>query len=163
MLAALLIVVGVILVLIIRRLFFYVPRPKFPPIGVDKDDPRMLEAYKTAKESIGDFIELYQVKPKDAQVKVPFLTSSGETEFLWAAVQRIDNGMVEVFLLTPPVTHSGKVDRNRTYKLDDLVDWAVVSNGKIKGGYTMRAMFAIAKERLGKLPEALQKEEQKYA
>ncbi|HMS70122.1 MAG TPA: DUF2314 domain-containing protein [Saprospiraceae bacterium] len=152
-----------ILIGIIWWLFFRIPRPEFPPLSVDENDPLMIEAIKTAKQHLPDFIFLFDNNKSNFQVKVPFKSSTGQIEFLWAKPLRIVETNIEVRLLTPPVTHDGKVNRVQTYALNDLIDWAVfLENGKIKGGYTMRVMFKIAKEKWGQLPDNLKAEELKY-
>jgi uncharacterized protein YegJ (DUF2314 family) len=152
-----------ILIGIIWWLFFRIPRPEFPPLAVDENDPLMIEAIKTAKLHLPDFISLFDKNKSNSQVKVPFKSSTGQIEFLWAEPLRIIETNIEVSLLTPPVTHVGKVNRFQIYALNDLLDWAVsLENGKIKGGYTMRVMFKIAKEKWGQLPDNLKAEELKY-
>lgn len=152
-----------ILIGIIWWLFFRIPRPEFPPLSVDENDSLMIEAIKTAKQHLPDFIFLFDNNKSNSQVKVPFKSSTGQIEFLWAEPLRIVETNIEVRLLTPPVTHDGKVNRVQTYALNDLIDWAVfLENGKIKGGYTMRVMFKIAKEKWGQLPDNLKAEELKY-
>lgn len=159
-----LIILGTIIAGLIWWFFFRVPRPEIPPLTVDENDPLMIEAIKTGKGTIGDFVKLYGQESKNAQVKIPFKTSSGETEFLWAEVKAINDTDVDVFLLTPPVTHTGQVDRNQTYKLDDIIDWAIfLDNGKVKGGHTMKVMFKIAREKWEHLPDKLLEEEKKYS
>jgi uncharacterized protein YegJ (DUF2314 family) len=159
-----LIILGTIAAGLIWWFYFRVPRPEIPPLTVDEDDPLMIEAIKTAKETIGDFVKLYGQDSKNAQVKIPFKTSSGETEFLWAEVKAINDSGVDVFLLTPPVTHTGQVDRNQTYRLDDIKDWAIfLDNGKVIGGHTMKVMFKIARDKWGQLPDKLLEEEKKYS
>ena len=143
--------------------YFRVPRPEIPPLTVDEDDPLMIEAIKTAKTTLDQFIELFKQYPANSQVKVPFKTSAGETEFLWAEAKAIKDNQVTVFLLTPPITHTGQVNRTQIYELNDVVDWVVFKeNGKAKGGYTMKVMFKIARDKWGDLPEKLLAEEKKY-
>jgi uncharacterized protein YegJ (DUF2314 family) len=153
----------VLVIGIIWWFFFRIPRPKFPPLSVNENDPLMIEAIKSAKENINDFVELFRQHPNRSNVKVPFMTSSGEIEFLWAQAKEIKNPEIIVFLMTPPVTHTGQLNRTQTYLLTDIVDWVVYqSDGKAKGGYTMRVMFKIAKEKWGQLPPQLLEEEKKY-
>ena len=152
-----------ILVIIIWWFFFRVSIPEIPPLTVDENDPLMIEAIKTAKEHINDFIKLFEENKGNSQVKVSFKTSTGRTEFLWAEVLQIKDLNIEVRLLTPPVTHNGQVNRIQTFQLNEVVDWAVFSeNGKVKGGHTMRVMFKIAKAKWGQLPDKLKAEELKY-
>lgn len=160
----LLLVLGGIFILgIFWHFYFRVPRPKFPPLNISNDDPIMAQAIKEAKDTIGDFLVLFKQYPNSARVKVPFTTSDGQTEFLWSNVKAVDGTNVSVFLMTPPVTHTGQVDRNQVYQLTDIVDWTISrEKDKIEGGYSMRAMFKIARDKWGALPDELLKEEKKY-
>lgn len=143
--------------------FFRIPHPKIPPLTIDENDPLMIEAIKAAKESINEFVVLFNKYPDSSQVKVPFQTSTGRTEFLWAKVKEINDLNLTVFLLTPPVTHNGQLDRNQSYNIENIIDWVVFQeNEKAKGGFTMRVMFKIAREKWGQLPENLLEEEKKY-
>jgi hypothetical protein len=48
---------------------------------------------------------------------------------------------VNVRLVTPPVTHTGPLERLHTKSLDELEDWQVtLPDGKVRGGFTMRVM-----------------------
>jgi uncharacterized protein YegJ (DUF2314 family) len=157
------IALAILVIVVIWWFFFRTPRPEISPLTVDKNEPLMIEAIQSAKESIDNFIDLFRQYPNDSQVKVPFITSSGKTEFLWAEAKGIKESEITVFLITPPVTHTEQVNRTQTYQLADIVDWVVFqNNGKAKGGYTMKVMFKIAKEKWGQLPPKLQEEEKKY-
>lgn len=143
--------------------FFRVDRPAIPPLVIDENDPLMQEAIRQAKSSIQELRQWYGQRPQHTNVKVPFKTSAGETEFLWGQVLELHGDAIKVRLLTPPVSHTGTLERLQTYSIGDLVDWVVVmSDGKMKDGYTMRVMFKKGREQWGDLPDELEKEEQKY-
>ena len=139
------------------------PQPVIPPLGVDPDDPLMQDAIKRAQESLDEFAALWSQYPQQCHAKVPFTTSSGEQEFLWGEVRDLTQRTIQLFLTTPPVTHTGKVDRNKHYLLAEVVDWTVVMpDGKIKGGFTMIAMFQLYRQEYGELPKELVGEESLY-
>ena len=70
---------------------------------------------------------------------------------------------MEVRYLTPPVTHTGRLERLHTHPVSDLVDWQVeLESGKYAGGYTMRVMFVRGREQWGSLPPEVEAEEKKY-
>ena len=143
--------------------FFRVARPAFPPLVIDENDPLMKEAVQQAKRSIPEFRELYRQRPQQANVKVPLKTSSGVTEFLWAEVLALEGDTLKVRLLTPPVSHTGQLERLQTYNVQDLVDWSVeMDDSRKQGGYTMRVMFKRGREQWGDLPDELKNEERKY-
>lgn len=159
----LLIIFGVIFIIVIYWFYFRIHRPEIPPLNIDENDPLMLKAINDSKSNIEEFKNLYSTNPNNAQVKIPFHSSTRQVEFLWGEVKKFENSRLDVFLLTPPVTHDGKLDRNQSYKLEDIIDWAFFMNdGKIKGGYTMKVMFEIARREWGELPDKLKLEEQKY-
>jgi uncharacterized protein YegJ (DUF2314 family) len=143
--------------------FFRSPRPRLMPLEIDPGDQLMQEAMKKARTTIEDFRRYLDSDHRSANVKVPFETSSGNTEFLWAEFLRFRGAQMEVRLTTPPVTHTGRVERLREYPVSDLVDWVVeLPDGRYAGGYTMRVMFVKGREQWGMLPEELLKEEKKY-
>ncbi len=157
------ILIGLLIFLCIWYFFFRTPRPKIMPLNIDKDDPTMLAAIQAAKNSLDEFKKLLAKHPKEGHAKVPFTTSSGETEFLWGAITGIQNDDLDIFLTTPPVTHEGKIDRNVKHNLNEIVDWTVtVPKEKIKGGFTMKAMFQIYEDQYGELPKTLLKEKSMY-
>jgi len=140
------------------------PRPEFPPLSTSPDDPLMVEARTKAKGSIQEFLGLASRFKEGALVKLRFVSNSNQVEYLWAELLEVlGPAQLGVRLLTPPVTHSGQLDR--LYRLDtaDLEDWQVRdSTGKIHGGFTQRAMFAIARRDGVKLPRKLLKHEEEY-
>lgn len=143
--------------------FFRPNRASQPPLDISDDDPDMKNAMAAAKSSIAEFISLYAKYPEGAMIKVPFVTSIGKKEYLAADVLEIKGTQINVRLATPPVTHTGEVDRLRTYEINELVDWIIVLPGdKREGGFTMKVMFQKARQQWGELPLELANEEAKY-
>jgi hypothetical protein len=138
-------------------------RPKYPPLEIANDDPEMRQAIQNARSTISRLRELHFESLHECQVKVPFRTSSGETENLMAEVLELGEQTAKVRYLSPPVTHVGKVDRLREHALDELVDWAVFrKDGLIEGGFTQRVMFSKARAQWGALPPELEKQASRY-
>lgn len=159
-----LIIVGVVVVLGFLWFRFSSPTPDFPPLAIDDDDPEMKEARAKAQATLPDFVALYRQHPEGAMVKWPFVTSAGKTEYLGAEVLGLDGDILKIRLVTPPVTHTGQLERLHAVPLKEIVDWVIVLPGdKRKGGYTMRVMFKVARKQWGDLPEQLKAEELKYA
>lgn len=156
-----LIVVGLILLW-----WWFVGRntPKYPPLDMKDDDPLMLEAIGKAKNSIGKFRELYKSGGfSDVQIKIPFLTNNDVTEHLWAEVLELNDDEVKVRYLTPPVTHTGKLERIHAHSIQEIEDWVVFAkSGDIFGGYSQRVMFVRGREQWGSLPPELEAQESKY-
>lgn len=139
-------------------------RPEFPPLQTRPDDPLMLEALEKARESLAEFMTLVRAAHQHALVKLRFESSGGLVEHLWAEVlEVIDDATLGVRLVTPPVTHSGSLDRLWRCTLDDVEDWQVRdAEGRIHGGFSQRAMFAIARRDGVTLPKELLASEFEY-
>ncbi|WP_285609090.1 DUF2314 domain-containing protein [Geothrix edaphica] len=143
--------------------FFRISRPDLPPLFMEPDDPLMSEAMQKAVASIPQFLDLVDQPNNGVRVKVPFISSSGEKEFLWAEMLGLENSQMSVRYLTPPITHTGRLERIHTHSISELVDWQVESpSGSYTGGFTMRVMFVRGREQWGHLPPQLEIEEQKY-
>jgi hypothetical protein len=163
-----LLITALVLVLAVAALFvwfrfFYVARPEMPPLSIAPDDPMMTDAMRRAADTIPQFRELQSRPNNGVRVKVPFVTSSGTKEFLWAEVLSLNGDQMEIRYLTPPVSHTGRLERVHHYTVTELVDWQVeLPSGKYVGGYTMRVMFVRGREQWGQLPPELEAEEMKY-
>ena len=152
------------LVLILLILRWRSPRPDFPPLPTAPDDPLLLEALSKAKASLDDFKRLLREPREHALVKVRFVSSSNEVEHLWAEVLELPGeNELGVRLVTPPVTHSGQLDRLWRCTFEDIEDWQVRdATGRVHGGFSQRAMFAIARRDGVKLPRELLEQEKEY-
>jgi hypothetical protein len=70
---------------------------------------------------------------------------------------------LRVRLVTPPVTHTGHLERVHVCKVAQIEDWqARDAQDAIRGGFTQRAMFAIARRDGVQLPRKLQEIERQY-
>jgi len=143
--------------------FFHIARPDFPPLVIEPDDKLMRDAMAKAKATTTRFRELATQSNRGIRVKVPFVSSSGTTEYLWAEVLSFRDTRMEVRYITPPVTHIGRLERLHTHQVGDLVDWQIeLPSGRYAGGYTMCVMFVRGREQWGALPSELEAEEKKY-
>lgn len=140
------------------------PRPEFPPLETSPDDPLLVEALAKAKSSLGQFLVLVRGPHQHALVKLRFVSSSNQVEHVWAeVVEVLGDDELGVRLATPPVSHKGQLDRLWRCKLDDIEDWqARDPEGRIHGGFSQRAMFAIARRDGVKLPKRLLQIEAEY-
>ncbi len=142
------------------------PRPKYMPLLTSPDDPLMKQAAEDAKASLDRFFELFEKYPKDALVKLYFESNTDQVEYLWAEALESPsskNGELKVRLVTPPVTHRGKLDRVYTCSPDDIQDWAIKDDqSNIYGGFTERAMFKIAERDKVALPKKLLERKMRY-
>lgn len=140
------------------------PRPDFQPLPTSPDDPLLLDALSKAKASLDDFKRLLGEPRQHALVKVRFVSSSNQVEHLWAEVlELVSETELGVRLVTPPVTHSGQLDRLWRCTFDDIEDWQIRdATGRVHGGFSQRAMFAIARRDGVKLPRELLDQEKEY-
>ena len=137
--------------------------PKYPPLAIDENDPAMRSAIEAARGSLDRFRVLFDSKAKESQVKIPFSANTGQIEHLWAEVLRFSEGSVIVRYLTPPVSHTGKLERVHEHPLADIEDWMVIDkHDRIHGGYTQRVMFEQARKQWGGLPPELEKQASRY-
>jgi uncharacterized protein YegJ (DUF2314 family) len=139
-------------------------RTAIRPLEIAPDDPLMIEAVAKARRTLGRLRELAPGHPGATHVKVRFETASGSTEYLWGELLELREADMDVFLVNLPLTHSEKVERHRTFPLDDLVDWQVeMADRHFEGGGTMRVLFTRAREQWGELPSEMEKLERRYS
>ena len=140
------------------------PKPDFAPLETKPDDPLLMKAMDDARMSLSDFRARLSEPRESALIKLRFVSSTEQVEHLWAeVVEVISQQDLGVRLVTPPVTHSGELDRLHRCTFEDIEDWQVRdSHGKLHGGFTQRAMFAIAKRDGIKLPKKLAELEREY-
>jgi uncharacterized protein YegJ (DUF2314 family) len=132
-------------------------------LDIAPDDPLMTEAMTEARRTLDVLRELAPRHPRTTHVKVRFETSAGTTEYLWAELVALREEDMDVFLVNLPVTHSQKLERVRTFPLDDLADWQVeLEDGRFVGGGTMRVLFIRAREQWGSLPQEMEELEGRY-
>jgi uncharacterized protein YegJ (DUF2314 family) len=159
----LLVVAGALVLWVLWWWFIGRNVPKFPPLAIADDDPAMVAATEKARKSLDRFRELFDAGVKESQVKVPFVTSSGEREHLWAEVLEFGDTSMTVRYLTPPVSHTGTLERVNEHAISDIEDWVVFTHkGEIHGGYTQRVMFERARELWGGLPRELERQASRY-
>jgi len=140
------------------------PRPEFPPLRTDPDDPLLLAAMERAAATRDAFRTHLAGLHESAVVKLRFVSSSAQVEHVWAeVVEVLGHDELGVRLVTPPVTHRGQLDRLHRCTFDDIEDWQVRGkDGRIHGGFTQRAMFAIARRDGVPLPPELARHEAEY-
>jgi len=124
----------------------------------------MIDASAKAKSTLNDFRALLLQPRQNAVVKLHFVSSTEQVEHLWAEVLEVlGENELGVRLATPPITHSGQLDRLYRCTFDDIEDWQVRdASGRVHGGFSQRAMFAIARREGVKLPKKLLAQEKEY-
>ncbi|RSZ60141.1 DUF2314 domain-containing protein [Massilia atriviolacea] len=140
------------------------PVPDYPPMATHADDPLMQEAKARARAGLDCFRALLGEQYENALVKLRFVSSAGRVEYVWAEVLDVlGPDELGIRLVTPPVTHSGRLARLYRCRFDELVDWQVRDRaGGLHGGYTERALFAVARRDGLQLPDSLLQRERAY-
>jgi uncharacterized protein YegJ (DUF2314 family) len=157
------VVSGIIIVRIAWWWFIGRNRPAMPPLAIDNNDPLMIEARRRAAESVPQMLSLFNGEEGFTRVKIPFVSNSGETEHLWADLLRVEGPTMHVRYLTPPASHTGKLEPLQAHAIGDIEDWVYTKDPKrYVGGYSMRVMFKRGREQWGDLPPQLKEEEAKY-
>jgi hypothetical protein len=137
--------------------------PEFPPLPTRPDDPLLLAARDKARASLGQFRDLLLKYPKNGIIKLRFVSNSDQVEYLWAEVLEAREAEYKVRLITPPVTHTGTLERLYVCKEEDIDDWQVTdADGNPYGAFSQRAMFEIARRDGVTLPKKLLDIEKKY-
>ncbi len=128
------------------------------------DDPLMVQATAEARSTLDRLRDLAPSHPGATHVKVRYEVVEGTTDYLWAELLDLREDDMDVFLVNLPLANSGRVEREQTFSLDDLVDWQVEQeDGHFEGGATMRVMFVRAREQWGDLPHEMAELERRYA
>ncbi len=136
----------------------------FPPLETKPDDPLLLESIAQARATLGEFGARLADNPKDAIVKLRFVSDTGAVEHVWAEVlERRDESTLMVRLASQPVTQKGPLDPVIACAIADIEDWQVRdADGGIYGAFSQRAMFKIARRDGVKLPKKLEALEKLY-
>ncbi|WP_018607510.1 DUF2314 domain-containing protein [Uliginosibacterium gangwonense] len=141
------------------------PRTDYQPLLTEPDDPLMQDAFAQARATLEQFRTLLGAPHKHALVKLRFSSDSEQVEHIWADVlaQPVADEL-EISIATAPVSHKGRFERRCTCRLDEIEDWQLTDmQDKIHGGFSQRAMFAIARRDGLTLPRSLQALEKHYA
>jgi uncharacterized protein YegJ (DUF2314 family) len=118
--------------------------------GVDPNskefEEKMEKAMDQAFEKLDDFIAvLKKPKPTQADFAIKYLAIEGdEGEYVWASGLKYGNkeftGKIDN---KPQFVKKVKFGDPITIKEDDVVDWMYIEDGKLQGGYTLRAQRAM--------------------
>lgn len=127
-----------------------------PRLEIADDDPDMQRAREQAQQSLARFRSLYAHHPEGAVVKVRRRGNAGTTRYLTADVLDVTPDAVKVRMisLAAPIEVAWS----------EIADWIIrLPNGQKMGGFTTKAMLRKTRERFGRLPPALAREERLFA
>ena len=127
-------------------------------------DPLMQDAKARARATVSTVRELLPSRPQQCYVKIPFQTSAGTVEHVWAGLISMDEKDYHLPDSFPTGASPRPYSFTSSCSASELEDWQVeMPDDTIRGGYTMRVMFQRAKERYGdKMPKQLAAEMQRY-
>jgi uncharacterized protein YegJ (DUF2314 family) len=111
---------------------------------VPKDHAAMHRAVKEARQTVGKFIAVLKHPApgqQDFEVKKPF-TQGDQVEHLWISdVQLVGNRFQGRIDNQPRKIGGLKLGQVVSVKPRDISDWLYVDNGKLVGGFTVRAHY----------------------
>ena len=108
------------------------------------EDVEREAAFRQARETLDSFIQKVEVSQPNRSliaVKVRFFLPDGSTQDLWVDRISYGDGSFHGTMGDDIPTLKLSVDDKITIKRDDIVDWMIVENGKLIGGYTIRLAF----------------------
>jgi uncharacterized protein YegJ (DUF2314 family) len=139
-----LLVVGVLLHLFLRwRRNLVVVDEESGVSQVRSDDADMRRAVVEARTSLGHFLErLRHPGPQDGDfgLKVA-IEHEGNTENLWIAEVRVEGEVVEGVIANEPVHVPLRLGEAWRGRVEQVVDWTFLCEGRMQGNFSLRAML----------------------
>jgi uncharacterized protein YegJ (DUF2314 family) len=116
-----------------------------PVVQMSDNDPEMDRAVEEAQARLPEFVRRFEAQDgKHFSIKAP-ITSAGNTEFIWIDVTTIDATQVTGELGNEPANLPGyKLGQRVRVKLDDIVDWMIVTNPEkqqFDGGFSVAVVM----------------------
>jgi uncharacterized protein YegJ (DUF2314 family) len=118
------------------------PTPTVIPSA--KTDAEMKAAFQQARDTLDSFTEkigTFDPNRTLVALKVRFALPDGSTQDLWVDQIIDQNGSFRGTMGDDLPLLKLSVDDKITIKRDDIVDWMIVEDGKLIGGYTIRLAF----------------------
>lgn len=111
---------------------------------VENEHAVMRKAVDQARKTIGEFIKALQhpaAGQSDFEVKKPFVEGN-DVEHIWLSDIEFAGGRFKGKVDNAPMKiHGLKLGQVVSVNPDEISDWAYVDNGKLVGGYTIRAHY----------------------
>lgn len=121
-----------------------------PVVTVADDDPEMMQAVQEAKDRWPEFVAAFESRTHDGPpciIKAPF-TEGDKTEFMWAEVTGIENGLIYGILKNDPADLPGLREGSHvTVKEADVNDWLYIRGSEPLGAFTMKVLAEKMKPR----------------
>ena len=116
--------------------------PTHRVVDVEGDDPAMVAAIATAKQTFRFFEKNWKTMESDGySVKFALPSSDGALEHIWFSPTAIQGDEITGECANDPAKIPGlKIGDIRTVNRDDISDWMIVVGNKCFGGYTIRVL-----------------------
>lgn len=125
----------------------------------DYSCPELTESVSRARQMLPYFVERVNDNVDGAFIKFPLKAPSGMTEHIWAYVHSYRDGKFNVTLVNTPVSAGIEARGRRDVCADDVEDWQILQrDGKIKGAYSLIALFRNRENQGLKLSPKMQKQ-----
>jgi len=123
------------------------------------DCPELLESVAQAKATLPYFLDEVQKNIDEAFVKFPIRSEKGFTEHIWAYVHSYREGKFNVSLANKPLDEKALAQRRRDVAVEEIEDWQIMQpDGRIKGGYSLIALFRHRENQGQKLSPKMRKQ-----
>ncbi len=109
----------------------------------DYNHPKVAAATKQARTDVDKFIQALDTRTQDQKSFAILVKIENElaVEHVWAAnIKLEDNRFVAQISEAPKEIHSVHQGDSIKVKQNEILDWMYVDDGKLVGGYTIRAM-----------------------
>jgi hypothetical protein len=127
-------------------------------VPIAADDPLMADARRAAAASWPALTQLFREHPQSTAVKI---TAPGG-EKIWAGLLELAGDKARVRIKTAPLAGAapaGPID----VAVRTIEDWMVtLPDGRIRGGYSFKALMQRTQERLGRVPPEMEKEKARF-
>jgi uncharacterized protein YegJ (DUF2314 family) len=113
-------------------------------INIEEDDPEMVAAIKTARETLPHFWQVYE-KPTRGETNFALkvkITDKQGTEHFWATdIERRDGKVTGTINNDPNIVKSVKLGDRMEIPEADISDWLYMRDDKMIGNQTVKPLF----------------------
>ena len=123
--------------------------PSDPIVRVEEDNEAMAEAYVKAKQTLPKFVARWKADPNAGSysVKIGVKTSEDGLEHIWFdPVEITETEFVGICANEPAKVPDLKFGDKRSFPIQDVSDWMILSEQTCYGGYTIRVLAEMEPE-----------------
>ena len=119
----------------------------------------LIESVAHAQKTLPYFVGEVQKNVDGAFIKFSLSTAQGNLEHIWAYVHSYQNGKFNVSLANVPFDKKQSAEGRRDVSSEEVEDWQIMQrDGKIKGAYSLIALFRHRENLGGKLTPRMRKQ-----